>query len=143
MREVLDPATHSQGPNLSNRKNVIQWRFFLGEQIGLHRGWGCVCCGSWHRRLVDSYCSMDIFDLHEGIVSRGDVQGWSFEKRGLIFHEYNSFWLCRDCHQDHKLSREAAWELSCEWYGEELVKEWYESLPWRAGVPRRFWDEED
>lgn len=81
-----------------------------------------------------------IFDIHEGIVSKGDVQGWPKKKRGLINHEYNCFVVCRDCHKEHKLSREDAWKLSCERYGEDAVREWYEGLPWKAGVPRRFWD---
>lgn len=130
--EVLDPKTHSLAPNLSDSRSVSNWRFFLFYQINQNRGWGCECCNVWGH--------LDTYDLHEGIVSRGDVQGWPFEKRGLIFHEYNCFVVCRECHTEHKLSREDAWKLSCERYGEEAVREWYEGLPWKVGVPRRFWN---
>lgn len=82
-----------------------------------------------------------VLNLAEGFVSRGDVQGWSIEDRVLIFHEYNCFLLCQDyCHKNYGFDRQWFWDKSCERYGEEKVREWYDGLPWKAGVPRRFWD---
>ena len=111
------------------------FRYLLGEKRRIlkvsllaERGWRCQVCGA----------RAGITDLHEGIVSRGDVQGWDLSARLLIYHKYNCFILCRYCHREHKLSREDAWRLACSRYGELAVREWYESLPWKAGPPRRF-----
>lgn len=92
------------------------------------RGWRCEVCGT----------RGGITDLHEGIVSREDVRGWKREDRLLIHCAINCFIVCRYCHREHRLSREDAWRLACERYGDEAVREWYEGLPWKAGTPRRF-----
>lgn len=104
----------------------------IREKVLWERGFKCESCET--RQLLS---------IHEGIVTRGDVQGWPKPRRLLIFHEYNCFVLCMDCHKNwgEVFPREKAWELSCERYGEQAVREWYENLPWKIGVPRRFWDE--
>lgn len=116
--------------------DICNWR----NDLTYHLTWEvrepkCESCGK-------DYQSGTFFDLHEGIVTRGDVQGWSKRRRGLIFCEVNCFLLCRACHTNwgEVFPREKAWELSCERYGEEVMREWYEGLPWKIRVPRRFWD---
>ena len=103
-------------------------RLKLKQDLVIERGSKCECCGE-----------NAILDLHEGIVTRADAgRDW----KDLIFCSINCFLLCRDCHTNwgKMFPREKAWEVSCERYGEEVVKEWYKTLPWKIGVPRRFWD---
>lgn len=97
----------------------------LWHELTTIRGYKCEKCGG----------SNLIFDLHEGIVSRGDVAGWPKEKRILIFHEYNCFIVCRDC---HIFDRQWFWDKSCERHGEKEVRKWYEGLPWKLGKPPRY-----
>lgn len=119
------------GIDLDDCKAVDIWREALQQHLFKQFGWKCRSCG---------FDKTNVFDLHEGIVTRGDCQGWLFEYRGLVFHEFNCFNLCRDCHTNwgEVFPREKAWELSCKRYGEGIVREWYEGLPWKVGPPRQF-----
>ena len=104
-------------------------RLKLKQKLVLERGSRCECCGE------DSI----LLDLHEGVVSRADAgKNW----KHLIFCPVNCFLLCRGCHTNwgEVFPREKAWEVSCQRYGRSLVETWYKGLPWKVGVPRRFWD---
>ena len=79
------------------------------------------------------------FDMHEGIVSRNDVRGWPQRSRVLIFTEVNCIPLHHACNIDSPPRRELAWQMQADFYGGEILRAWYEGLPWKAGVPRRFW----
>ena len=79
------------------------------------------------------------FDLHHGIVSRRDVQGWPKLRRCLIDVEMNLIPLHHfPCHMNSPPSREAVWKYQVEFYGRELLERWYYFLPWKAGPPRLF-----
>ena len=75
------------------------------------------------------------FHLHHAVVSKQDVRGWKRKKRFLIEVEMNLVPLHGKCHLDTPPSRECCWEYQCDFYGEELMREWYNSLPWK--VPQR------
>lgn len=78
------------------------------------------------------------FDLHHGILSRRDVQGWSRSKRKLIDVEMNLIPLHSTCHLHSPPSREAAWQYQLEFYSRELLEQWYLNLPFKIGPPRFF-----
>lgn len=80
----------------------------------------------------------NVWDMHEGIVTRGDVRGWPMIRQLLIMCALNCIPLHHTCHIDHPPQRGLVWEVQCEFYGEQPVREWYEELPWKAGPPRRF-----
>lgn len=109
------------------------WRRELKEKLdwvhGAIRPRLCMVClrpfGSW--------------DMHEGIVTRNDVRGWKKPVRLLIMSEINCIPLHHECHMDRPPTREDVWAHQMQFYGEELMRAWYTRLPWKAGVPRRFW----
>lgn len=83
-------------------------------------------------QLLEHY---QIQDVHECVVTRGDVQGWPDEWNYLIFNLYNCAVVHRDCHKHgHK---EFWWKYMCELWGKEDMKKWYYNLPFRV-LPRRF-----
>lgn len=97
----------------------------------------CLSCGD----------RFGMFDMHHGIVSRQDVRGWRHKAKGvsaakmrllLITNELNCIPLHHTCNTDRPPTREQVWEFQKGFYGEEVLKEWYFSLPWRLGKPPRF-----
>lgn len=90
----------------------------------------------WERCWVE-YCTEKILTPHEGIVTRGDVQGWMpREKRVLIFTPYNCIALC---HKHHNTESEPkpteVFEWMCQVYGKQNVIDWVLSLPFRHYKP--------
>lgn len=79
-------------------------------------------------------CGSGANDLHEGIVWRGEAQGFDKRTRKKVFAECNSFALCRDCHLSPP-PREWFFERACNRYGEDVVRDWYASFGWK--VPPR------
>lgn len=79
-----------------------------------------------------------VFDMHEGIVSRKDVQGWSKRNRHLIMTELNCIPLHHTCHLDSPPSRQDVWEYQKEFYGNAMLQLWYNELPWKLGKPPRY-----
>ena len=76
---------------------------------------------------------LGVCSAHEGIVTRGDVQGWDKGWRCLIHTVYNSVWLCHARHHETDLEP-SAMEIA-EWMVEqytraELVR-WLECLPFK------------
>ena len=98
----------------------------------------CLACGN-------NFAS---FDTHHAICSRRDVQGCTWGRGTpysnqlarliLIPNIMNCLPLCHTCNTDHPPSREAAWEYQMEFYGRDLLEQWYFSLPFRIGPPRLF-----
>lgn len=76
-----------------------------------------------------------ICDKHEGIVTKGDVQGWPKPWRVIIINPYNCVFVDRSCHK-HGM-KDFFWEYKCKLFGEEEIRRWYYSLPFRV-FPRNF-----
>ena len=75
-------------------------------------------------------CPRPAVHLHEALVTRGDVQGWSPELRQAIFHEYNVIGLCAYHHNtEHEPKAFDVFLAKCEEHGQQQVVEWLESLP--------------
>jgi hypothetical protein len=123
---IFDPGL--MRVNLSSKGAVREWRARLGAHLLRTRPWRCDCCGEVFFNRVD---------VHEGIVTKGDVRGWRLPQRAWIFSEYNCILLLRAHH--HPLKRQFVWDLQCKRYGEAAMREWYESLPFKV-LPRRFWE---
>lgn len=108
------------------------WRPDLKEKLdwvfGNLRPRVCLICGK----------PFGTFDLHEGILSRGDVRGWKGTKKLLIFSELNCIPLHHACHLYAPPSRGTVWEYQMNFYGRELLNTWYTGLPWKVGPPRLF-----
>ena len=107
-----------------------------GDPIGLVRA--ALKLELLDRDLVCRGCGepfTSIPHMHEGMISRGDVQGWPKDRRVLIFTEYNCILLCRDCN----LSLNGKWPPSREriiseqhaLYGPPLI-DWLRGLPWKV-----------
>ena len=105
-----------------NIKEKLDWVF------GNLRPRICLVCGK----------PFSVFDAHEAILSRNDVRGWKGHKKLLIMSELNILPLHHVCHLHSPPSREAAWKYQEEFYGRELLKQWYYSLPFKVGPPRLF-----
>lgn len=108
---------------------ISRWKEELRERINwLH---GCI------RPRVCLVCNrpFSIFQLHHAVVSKQDVRGWKPKKRLLIEVEMNLIPLHSKCHLDNPPTRERCWEHQCDFYGEELMQDWYNSLSWK--VPQR------
>ena len=74
------------------------------------------------------------FDLHHGIVTRGDFP----KKYFLLIHTIlNLVPLHRECHDQHCPSRQEVWDHNTKLYDSGLLKLWYDGLPWKRGHPPR------
>lgn len=76
--------------------------------------------------------------MHEGIISRAEVQGWPLAQRVLIYTEYNCVLLCPDCNLGlsgrHPPTRERVIEVQHHRYGLALAL-WLTSLPFKVLPP--------
>jgi len=101
-------------------------RMELKEQL-LERDTHCRGCG---KPLVQP-----LIHMHEGLISRGDVQGWPRKMRGQINVELNCVLLCPECNlgnaTHHSPSRERVFSEHLELYGEDVLR-WLKSLPFKA-----------
>lgn len=67
-------------------------------------------------------------DVHEAIVTRGDVQGWKLAKRSEIFHPYNCIALCAQHHNtDLEPKSDVVYRWMVDRYGDG-VRVWFENL---------------
>lgn len=87
----------------------------------------CIDCG----KLLDK----EVVDIHEALVTKGNVQGWPKPWRIIIVNVYNCVLVHRSCH-GHSDS-ELVWKHKCDLFGENEVRKWYDSLPFKKH-PRRF-----
>jgi len=82
----------------------------------------CTVCGE----LLDSG---GVVDLHEALVTKGQVQGWPKSWRIIIINRYNCTLVHRSCHEHG--DRVSVWKHKCDLFGEEELIRWYTSLPFR------------
>lgn len=101
----------------------------LNEQMAVVRnvGFRPVCPRCWEREIYSIPT-----DLHEGLVKKGDVQGWDEADRELINATENCVVLCHVCHMEEGQTTEMT-----EWFimyktslGYDLVS-WIKSLPFK------------
>lgn len=114
--------------DIYDKDAIKQWRDVLRVYLVKKRKFKCDYCGK--ELAVNTG-----FDLHEGILTRRDVQGAKW--KGLIFTEVNCFVVHPQCHLEIQNNREWAWETSCKRYGEKTVRDWYYGLPYKGGKPPR------
>lgn len=91
---------------------------------------------------VCPYCEMPgrTTDMHEGLVKKGDVQGWPEEDRSLINHPINCVVLCHVCHmRDGQTAQMTEWfveyKLRRGWTAEDMIQ-WLEELPFKIPTSR-------
>lgn len=78
-------------------------------------------------------CFLYPSDVHEGIVTRGDVQGWKGPKKKLrivIHNPINCIALCKE-HHKYAPSRKDVLIWSVKEYG-LWVLDWFEELPFKV-----------
>lgn len=103
------------------KEKLSEWTY------NVFRSRTCMICGK----------NMTTFDAHHAIVQKND---WTRKKRLLIDCELNLVPLHNQCHLESPPSRQECWDYNVEFYGEDLMRDWYEQLPWKQGhPPRRFW----
>lgn len=105
--------------------SIGPWRMDMKLKLFTKRGWRCERPG----------CPNRAEHLDEGIVTKGDMRGFSSWQKALAFCECNLFLLCADCNVNKAHMREWAFGQSCERYGEERVRAWYRALNLKA--PKR------
>ena len=99
---------------------IGRWRMEEKRRLLHERGPLCERCGARAQ------------DLDEGIVTRGDMRGFSKDQKRIAFASANLFLLCADCNRNQAHQRKWAFEQSCKRYGEQAVREWYGSLELKA-----------
>lgn len=74
--------------------------------------------------------------LHEGMISRGEVQGWPKPRRVLIMTPINCVLISADenlgLSGKYPPAREEVYTEKCAFYGKELVDRWLWSLPFKV-----------
>lgn len=113
--------------NLINEKTVADWRFELKRKLLDKRGWRSDFSGKPITEATGCH-------MHEGIISRAKAPKnllWHI----LIFHEINCFLLLPEEHIPKPPSREWCLQKAIEYYGHDVVKEWYYSLPYKGSRP--------
>jgi hypothetical protein len=113
------------------RSKIGLWRGKLFAELGPH----CIVCLEKGRKR-------GAIHLHEGILWRSEVMGFSFPTRLRVFADCNSFPVCGLCHK-YAPPREWFFEWSCRRYGEQEVREWYASFNWKVPPDRRFMPDAD
>ncbi len=116
---ILDPQ--QMGINLSTQQRVREWRARIREHLQQVRPNRCDKCGE---PLGSPW------DVHEALVSRGQVQGWKLPQRAWIFTELNSLLLHQECHINPP-SRRDSYTLLHGLYGDQ-IREWMEELPFKV-----------
>lgn len=119
---VLDPRLF---PQYSGKSHVVEWRQELKRALLIRRKFK----SDWSGESVELDCEM-----HEGIITRGMLSGVKWQ--WMIFHEYNCFLLKHSEHQPNPPSKEWCIQRSFELYGEENVRNWWYSLPFKS-IPFR------
>jgi len=77
----------------------------------------------------------DLTDIHEAIVTKGDVQSWPDSWKFLIFNLFNCIVVHRRCHKHG--NRQHWWDYKCVIFGREEMSRWYYSLPFKTEI-RKF-----
>jgi len=79
-------------------------------------------------------CWKNPSDVHEGVVTRGDVQGWANKYRVQVHVPINCIALCKECHK-YAPSRKEVILWAIEYYG-LWVLDWFEALPFTVNPIR-------
>ena len=120
MKHLLDPRRYEM-----DNSAIFEWRQHLKKQLLIERHY----LSDW------SGLRMIACDMHEGIITRGNVPK-SLDWQWQIFHPYNSFLLMPEEHYPNPPSRAWCAVNAFERYGKDNVVEWFYSLPWKR-VPFR------
>jgi len=124
----LEVVVFEEGDTVCNNK---KFKAGLRERIdwlySTHRDRVCLICGE----------PFGVFDLHHAIVARKDVQGWAKKKRKIVDVELNFIPLHNWCHISNPPTKDQSWKHQCDFYGVEIMEEWYYSLPFKVPL-RRF-----
>jgi hypothetical protein len=103
------------------RHNYWEWRAYLKLELLRKRQWR----SDWSGRYL-STCEM-----HEGILTRANAPlGLPFF--WMIYHEYNCFLLLTEEHHPQPPSRGWCIQKSFERYGEDAVRDWFNSIPFKV-----------
>jgi hypothetical protein len=106
--------------------NLSEWRKQLKRKL-LARDVVCRSCGEEFKQAPH---------MHEGIVSRAEIQKWPERWKKLIHCELNCALLCSDCNLGRSgkspPDRYQIWIEHREVYGNDTMREWYMSLPLRV-----------
>ena len=115
---VLDPTLY---PEFRGNSKITEWRKELKRALLIRRDW------------VSDYSGLSVAtdcEMHEGIITRGMVQGLKW--RWMIFTEYNCLLLKHTEHQPQPPSKQWCVQWAFSTYGEDIVKEWFYSLPFKV-----------
>ena len=69
--------------------------------------------------------------LHHAVINKGKVRNKKLHK--YLDHKYNALEVCEKCHlgADSYQYRQRAYQINCDRYGKEEMKEWYDNLPFK------------
>ena len=76
-----------------------------------------------------------LLNIHECIVTKGDVQSWPESWKILINNLFNCVYIHQHCHQHG--NRQEWWDYKCELFGKQEMEKWYYRLPFKS-QKRRF-----
>lgn len=113
---ILDPV------NKPEDMTWPTWQFNLKYVSYYNQGGLCIC----GQQLSN------IRELHHAILSRRDVMGCKPEVRGLIHHSFNTFEICKDCHQS--ITRALSIRYLSDIYGEQSIINWYNDFPMKTKI---------
>lgn len=105
-----------------DNSQIFTWRQLLKLKLLEKRKFK----SDWSGKIITCGC-----DLHEGILTRANVPKsiwWQYK----IFHEYNCFLLLPHEHTPQPPSREWAIQKAYAYYGRDVVRDWYYSLPFKV-----------
>ena len=116
---IQPPLTTDQSWHRKELKEQLLWK-----RDRVCRGCGCI----WGKATA--------IHMHEGIISKRDVQGWQPPSwRGQINIEANTILLCHDCnlglHGKNPPPREQVLREQVGIYGPDVIK-WLASLPFKS-----------
>lgn len=125
----LEVVVFDEGDTIAgNKKFKDELRERIDWLYSAYRDRVCLVCGE----------HFGVFDLHHSIVTKKDVQGWQPKsKRKIVDVELNFIPLHNWCHISNPPTKDRSWKHQCKFYGEEIMSEWYYSLPFKV-LPRRF-----
>jgi len=104
-----------------NRYNYWEWRDYLKKELLKKRA----CKSDWSGKYLMT-CHM-----HEGILTRANVPK-NIPFFWMIFSEINCFLLLPEEHIPNPPSREWCIQRSFDRYGEDVVRNWYYSIPFKV-----------